>query len=61
MSRKKKKTLVVALFIAVLTLSIGYAAMSASLNIKGTANVSGEKWEVKFVKNESTKRRNKWH
>ena len=54
MSRKTKTILVATLLIAILTLSIGYAALSSSLKIKGTASVTGEKWEVRFVKNEST-------
>ncbi len=51
-SRNIKKIVVVGLFVAVLCLSVAYAAISASLKISGTADISASSWDVHFVKNE---------
>ena len=51
-SRNIKKIVVMGLFVAVLCLSVAYAAISASLKISGTADISASSWDVHFVKNE---------
>ncbi len=51
-SRNIKKIVVIGLFVAVLCLSVAYAAISASLKISGTADISASSWDVHFVKNE---------
>ena len=51
-SRNIKKIVVVGLFVVVLCLSVAYAAISASLKISGTADISASSWDVHFVKNE---------
>ncbi len=53
-SRKQKYLIIGALCLVVVGLSIGYAALSASLKIGGTATVPAEKWSVIFVKDNST-------
>ena len=53
-SRKQKYMIIGALCLVVVGLSIGYAALSASLKIAGTATVPAEKWSVIFVKENST-------
>lgn len=40
---------VIALMVAVVGLTIGYAAYSSTLRINGTANVDPSSWNVKFV------------
>lgn len=40
---------VIALMVAVVGLTIGYAAYSSTLKINGTANVDPSSWNVKFV------------
>ena len=42
---------VLALFLAVVGISIGFAAMSTSLTIRGTAKVVPATWDVKFTAN----------
>ncbi|MCR4581213.1 MAG: DUF11 domain-containing protein [Bacilli bacterium] len=42
---------VVALFIAVVGISVGFAAMSTSLEIAGTAKVVPATWDIKFTAN----------
>ncbi len=48
-SRKQKYIIIACLCLVVVGLSIGYAALSANLNINGTADVQGGSWEVKFL------------
>ena len=43
---------VLALFLAVLGISIGFAAMSTTLQIQGTAKVVPATWDIKFTANE---------
>ena len=43
---------VLALFLAVVGISIGFAAMSTSLSIRGTAKVVPATWDVKFTSKE---------
>jgi hypothetical protein len=47
MFTKKKNILLLALFIMVAGMSVGYAALSQILSINGTANISSE-WNVKI-------------
>ena len=48
--RGAKVIAIVALLIAVVGLTVGYAAYSSTLTIDGTANVDPAKWSVKFAK-----------
>ncbi len=50
-NRKTKLIIIACLCVAVLGLSIGYALLSASLKINGTAKVEA-KWDVVFLENE---------
>ncbi len=50
-SRKTKLIIIACLCVAVLVLSIGYALLSANLNINGTAKVES-KWDVVFLTDE---------
>ena len=43
-----KKLVFIALLFLILGISIGYAAMSSSLNINGTSKIKGQKWDVHF-------------
>ena len=52
-NRKQKYIIIGALCLVVVCLSIGYAVLSASLRINGTANVGGEKWSVEFVQKQA--------
>ncbi len=47
--RTSKILAIVAICIAILGLSIAYAAFSTTLNIAGTANVKGGQWSVYFT------------
>ena len=53
-SRKQKLIIIGALCLVVTLISVGYAMISASLKISGTAKVESAKWEVKFVKGKDT-------
>ena len=48
MSDKKKNYLIVALFIAIVAMSIGYAALAQVLTINGTANIDA-KWDISIT------------
>ncbi len=52
-NRKQKYIIIGALCLVVTLLSIGYAVLSATLRINGTAKVSGEKWSVEFVEKQA--------
>ena len=47
MNRKAKNILIIILFLAVIGMAIGYAALSQLLTINGTANISA-KWDIKI-------------
>ena len=46
--KDKKNIFILALLLAIVFMSIGYAALSSVLNINGTANVD-ESWNVKII------------
>lgn len=46
--RNTQMLVILVLAVAVLTMSVGFAAYSTSLSINGTANVSAASWDVKF-------------
>lgn len=48
MNDKKKNILIVALFIAIVAMSVGYAALAQVLNINGTANIDAT-WKVEIT------------
>ncbi|MBP3461587.1 MAG: hypothetical protein J6K21_04180 [Bacilli bacterium] len=48
MSDKKKNYLIVALLIAIVAMSIGYAALAQVLTINGTANIDAE-WDISIT------------
>ena len=56
---KKEKNIkvvaVVALIVAVVGLSVAYAALSQTLKLTGTAKITDAKWDVSFVKGSVTK------
>ena len=47
MSKKAKNILIIILFLAVIGMAIGYAALSQLLTINGTANISAN-WDIKI-------------
>lgn len=47
MNRKTKDVLLIILFLAVIGMSIGYAALSQLLTINGTANITAN-WDIKI-------------
>lgn len=47
MSRKTKNILIIILFLAIIGMAIGYAALSQLLTINGTANISAN-WDIKI-------------
>lgn len=49
-TRRKKNILIIALLIAVLTMSISYALLSQQLEINGSAKINTKEWNVKIVK-----------
>ena len=55
-NERTKNILLVALLVAVVTLTIAYAALSATLTVNGTAVVKGgaSNWKVEFVKKPAT-------
>lgn len=46
--KKEKNIIIVALLIVVVSMSIGFAILSTTLNINGTATVKANKWDVHF-------------
>lgn len=48
MNEKKRNILIVALFVAIVAMSVGYAALAQVLNINGTANIAAE-WNVEIT------------
>ena len=49
-----RNIIIAALLVAVLTMSIGYAAFATTLNINGNAEITGT-WDVKITGIEATK------
>lgn len=47
-AEKKKIIIIITLLIVVLGMAIGYAALSQTLNITGTANITGD-WNIKIT------------
>ena len=47
--QKSKKSIIAIALILLLTISIGYAAISTELKINGTANISAASWNVYFT------------
>lgn len=47
-NRRKKTSLVIALLIAILSMSIVFAAMSTTLQIRGAGTVNASDWSIKF-------------
>lgn len=48
MKSNKKNILIGALLVAVVAMSVGYAALAQQLTINGSANFSDTKWDIKF-------------
>ena len=48
MDEKKKNLLIITLLIAIISMSVGYAALAQVLNINGTANISAV-WDVEIT------------
>lgn len=48
MNDKKKNILIVALFVAIVAMSVGYAALAQVLKINGTSNINAE-WNVEIT------------
>lgn len=53
-NRDKKNVMIIALLIAVVFMSVGYALLSAQLDIKGTSTIVDPVWDVKIVSISST-------
>lgn len=47
--KSKKNLVIVAILLIVVAMSVGYAALSTTLNITGTANISTVGWDVHFA------------
>ena len=47
-NKKKERSIVILLMVAVLLMTVGFAAYSATLNINGTAKVKGSPWDVRY-------------
>lgn len=48
MKSNKKNILIGALLVAVVAMSVGYAALAQQLTINGSANFADTKWDIKF-------------
>ena len=46
---KKKNFVIVALFVAIVSMGVGYAALTLVLTINGTASVGDAKWQVEIT------------
>lgn len=53
-NRDKKNIMIVALLIAVVFMSVGYALLSTQLEIKGTSTIVDPVWDVKLMSISST-------
>lgn len=49
MKKKKNSSFVVIALLLIVTISIGYAALSATLNINGTSTIKTNTWDVHFA------------
>lgn len=47
--KSKKNVVIIALFIAIVAMGIGYAALAQTLTINGTAGVGDAKWQVEIT------------
>ena len=48
MKKKKNSSFVVIALLLIVTISIGYAALSTTLNINGTSTIKKQTWSVYF-------------
>ena len=46
---KKKNFVIIALFVAIVAMGVGYAALTQVLTINGTASVGDAKWQVEIT------------
>ncbi len=53
-NRDKKNIMIVALLVAVVFMSVGYALLSAQLDVKGTTTIVDPVWDVKITSISST-------
>lgn len=51
MKRKSKNLLVLIVLLAIIGIAVGYAALSQTLTLKGTAVLKNDDWDVHFVEN----------
>ena len=49
MKKKKNSSFVVIALLLIVTISIGYAALSTTLNINGTSTIKTQTWDVHFA------------
>lgn len=49
MKKKKNSSFVVIALLLIITISIGYAALSTTLNINGTSTIKTQTWDVHFA------------
>ncbi len=49
MKKTKRRLSVVVLLLLLMSVTIGYSALSSSLNITGTSKINNAKWDVKFA------------
>ena len=48
-NNKKRSVAVIAVFLLLLLLGLGYAALTTTLEIKGTATVKKQTWDIKLA------------
>lgn len=54
MKKKKNSSFVVIALLLIVTISIGYAALSTTLNINGTSTIKTQNWDVHFANVKTT-------
>ena len=54
MKKKKNSSFVVIALLLIVTISIGYAALSTTLNINGTSTIKTQNWDVHFANVKAT-------
>ena len=54
MKKKKNSSFVVIALLLIVTISIGYAALSTTLNINGTSTIKTQTWDVHFANVKAT-------
>lgn len=53
-NRDKKNIMIIALLVAVVSMSVGFAFLSSEIEVSGTSQITDPKWDVKIVSISST-------